>query len=84
MITFEYDFDLKFIDWMSIIFRRNKTCPTCDEKVKRVTRKLDLGGGMEWRRSGLKFNYGHVEKRMLEIRYVCSNCNQRYMPSAFW
>ena len=84
MTTYEYEFDLKLNDWLALFFRRNKTCPKCKVRVKRKTKTVDLGGGMGWERDGQKFSYGHKEKRLLEIRYECPNCQERYMPSVLW
>lgn len=84
MIMYEFEYDLKFIDWMAVFFRRNKTSPSYGEKVQRKTRKVSLEDGLGVSRSGLDFKFGHKEKRLLELRYECSVCEERYMPSVFW
>jgi len=85
MFQIEYVDDLKFIDWVAIIFRRKKICPKCNIETFRNTKTSTIKDDFGFYKSGsMKFTFGKRIKKFKEIRYECKECNQRFKPSIFW
>ena len=80
----EYNINLNFKDYLAIIFRRNKRCPICSNKVIRKSKKTVINKGLEIDRQGHNVQISDKNKHSVNICYVCNTCEKSYLPREFW
>lgn len=66
-----YGIELEFNELMYFLFK-NKKCPTCKQKLKRIKNVEQIGEGLDSVKLG-QFYYG--KKYEVTILYKCENCN---------
>lgn len=80
----EYKINLNLKDYLAIIFRGNKTCPICSNKVTRKCDKAVINKGLEIERQGHSIQIGEKNIHSVNIMYVCDICEKSYLPREFW
>jgi len=83
-MTTEYKINLNFKDYLAIIFRRNKRCPVCANKVIRKSERTVIDKGLEIERQGHSVQIGNKNNHSVNIKYVCNTCEKSYLPREFW
>ena len=80
----EYKINLSFKDYLAIIFRRNKRCPICSNKVTRKTDKTFTDKGIKVERQGHSVQIGNKSTHSVKITYECRACEKSFLPREFW
>ena len=80
----EYQINLNFKDYLAILFRWNKRCPICSNKVTRKIERTVIDKGRTIERQGHNIEIGDRHKHSVKVRYVCNTCGKFFSPREFW